>query len=107
MADLITNGTRCTCGAGHATFGECMRSKNLKIAYCQSHEGIDATKQRKWDRELDMYASARAQGIQPQGTKESDVRAALDISDATGRPFDADKPFTGTAMESGGEVVTF
>lgn len=107
MTDLIANGTRCTCGAGHTTFGACIRAKNLRVAYCQSHNGKDATKQQQWDRELDMYAAARSEGIQPRGTSEGHVRAALEISDATGRPFDAEKPYRDTAFELGGEVVSF
>lgn len=104
--DLITGGTRCTCGGGHATFGACMRAKNLRVAYCQSHNGRDLSRQKQWDRELDMYADARAQGIQPRGTQESLVRAAVEISEASGRPFDADAPYKDTAFELGGEVVT-
>jgi hypothetical protein len=39
---------------------------------------------KKWNNELDLYASARKQGIQPAGTSTAKVRAALDASDKVG-----------------------
>lgn len=39
---------------------------------------------KKWDKELDLYASARKQGIQPDGTSTAKVQQALDISEKTG-----------------------
>lgn len=68
----------------HATYGECMRSKGLKIAYCQSTNGSDATRQKKWDAELDSYRAAVAQGIQPETTKTRDIRAAVEWSNNHG-----------------------
>jgi len=79
--------TRCTCGQGHATFGACLRAKNISVGYCKSHLGQDRTRQREWDRELDLYAGARAQGIQPEGTHTDQIRHALDASDAMGEAF--------------------
>ena len=40
--------------------------------------------EKKWDRELDLYKSARKQGIQPDGTSTAKIQKALDISDKTG-----------------------
>lgn len=68
----------------HASFGDCIRSKGLRVAYCRSAAGMDADTQKKWDAELDSYRSARAEGIQPQGTKQHQIDAAKAISDATG-----------------------
>lgn len=82
-------GTRCTCGQGHETFGACLRAKNIQISHCQSWKGFDATRTKKLKRELDEYAKARAQGIQPEGTRISQVRAALDQSDRDGVAFNA------------------
>ena len=42
---------------------------------------------KKWDNELALYRSARAQGIQPSSTKTKDIRNAIDISNKTGRAF--------------------
>lgn len=39
---------------------------------------------KKWDNEMNLYAKARAQGIQPDGTSSAKVRAALDASDKVG-----------------------
>lgn len=50
----------------------------------------DSMSQKKWDRELDMYASARKQGIQPAGTTMGAVKEALEASDKLGSAYNAD-----------------
>lgn len=40
--------------------------------------------EKKWNKELSDYRSARAQGIQPDGTSTAKIRHALDVSDKTG-----------------------
>jgi len=84
--------TRCTCGAGHATFGACLRAKNIRIGYAASARGLDRTREKRWDAELAAYADARRQGIQPDGTRLSQVRQALDISDRTGVAYGSGTP---------------
>jgi hypothetical protein len=73
------------------------------VAYCGIGGG-DATEQKKWDAELDLYRSARSQGIQPDGTKARQVEAALRASEAAGaaygRDFDVAAP-----MPAGSEMV--
>jgi len=44
---------------------------------------------KKWDNELALYRSARAQGIQPDTTKTKDIRRAIDISNKTGIEYGA------------------
>jgi len=73
----------------HATFGECMRAKSLRVAYCQSWKGLDATAQKKWDRDLAAYKGARSEGIQPATTKRHDVDNAVRISNEHGKAFQA------------------
>lgn len=73
----------------HATFGECVRSKNLKTAYMQEWKGKDATAQKRADKNLDQYEAARKHGIQPASTRPADVQAAVRISDKTGTAFKA------------------
>lgn len=73
----------------HESWGACVRSKGLKIAYANSANGQDATTQKKWDKSLDMYRDARAQGIQPSSTRPDAVRRAVEISNATGTAFTA------------------
>lgn len=73
----------------HATFGECVRSKNLKTAYMQEWKGSDATIQKRADKNLENYAKARKYGIQPKSTNERDVNYAIRESDRTGEAFQA------------------
>ncbi len=80
----------CRCqGESHPTWGGCIRAKGLRIAYCQSASGRDATGQKKWDRDLAAYADARRQGIQPATTNRSDVDTAVRLSDQRGEAFTA------------------
>lgn len=85
-------GDKCSTGCttrDHETFGECLRAKQMKVAYCQSWKGHDYTKQKAWDSELSAYRDARAQGVQPDGTTRPKVEAAMKASEATGTPFQA------------------
>jgi len=81
--------TGCPTPGKHKSWGECARSANLKVAYCGIGGG-DATVQRKWDQELALYRSARAQGVQPDGTKGYQVEAALRASEAAGAAYGKD-----------------
>lgn len=83
-----------TCSSGcptqdHRSYGECMRSKSAKVAYANSASGWDYSTQKKWDRDLDFYKDARAQGIQPAGTGRGSVERALAISNETGTAYQA------------------
>jgi hypothetical protein len=73
----------------HATWGECARAANLRVAYCGIGGG-DATEQKRWDDELSLYRSARSQGIQPEGTKTNQIMAAMKVSDAVGAAYGRD-----------------
>lgn len=73
----------------HDNWGECARAANLRIAY-SGIGGGDATAQRKWDRNLDLYRKARAEGIQPTGTSPAKVQAAIRQSEKTGTAFKAE-----------------
>jgi hypothetical protein len=46
--------------------------------------------QKKWDKELDLYRTARKQGIQPEGTTTAKIQKALDVSDKTGHAYGSD-----------------
>lgn len=87
----MINGTRCTCGAGHATFGACLRAKNIQIGDL----GRGAAK--RWDSDLQAYADARAQGIQPSGVEREAVDRAVRISEGDGTAFNANNPVDGMA----------
>lgn len=55
----------------HASWGQCARDMGLQIG--DLGRGVAAST----DRRLNAYASAKAQGIQPQGTKLSDSLNAM------------------------------
>jgi len=44
---------------------------------------------KKWDKELQAYRNARAQGIQPAGTSMKKVEEAVRISNETGKAYGA------------------
>ena len=44
---------------------------------------------KKWDKELQAYRDARAQGIQPAGTSMKKVQEAVRISNETGKAYGA------------------
>lgn len=70
----------------HASWGECVRAKNLRTP-ALSVEMLEV--QKKSDKTLDDYAKARSYGIQPKSTRAADVKLATRISDQTGKPFQA------------------
>jgi hypothetical protein len=45
--------------------------------------------QKKWDAELNLYKSAREQGIQPAGTSTRLVQKAIDDSNKVGKAYNA------------------
>jgi len=73
----------------HLTWGDCLKAKNVKIAYCRSAAGSDYTQQKTWDKELGAYESARREGIQPRGTSRYFIDDAKRRSDDDGNAFDA------------------
>lgn len=80
------------CTTGCATqdcesYAACLRGKSTKVAYCNSASGQDFTAQKQWDKDLDAYKDARAQGIQPAGTTRHHVDNAVRISENTGTAF--------------------
>lgn len=70
----------------HATWGECIRSKNLRTNAMQPEH---VTAQKSADKTLDQYQLARSYGIQPKSTRSADVQTAMQISDQTGTAFKA------------------
>jgi hypothetical protein len=72
--------------------------------------GIDRTREAQKNRELDLYAEARAAGIQPATTRTPDIRKAFEVSEKAGAAFDAtDNTFSNGAHYSPrtGQVVKF
>ena len=71
----------------HNSWIECAQDANIRVAYANSANNQDYTAQKKVDHELDAYKSARAEGIQPAGTRMAQVEQARRISDSTGSAF--------------------
>ncbi len=86
-------GRNCTTGCKtktHRTYAECLRDKNTTTYLAAPSRGLDGTRQRQWDRELERYRAARKQGIQPDGTKMAKVVEAERLSDAAGAAYGRD-----------------
>lgn len=73
----------------HDSWGQCARASSLRVGWSQHAKGLDKTEDRKWEGELNLYRSAREQGVQPQTTHSPDVKRALDLSDKTGTAYRA------------------
>ena len=79
----------------HPTYGACLRSKGVAVTGLESTNPSftrEATK--TWDSDLDAYAAARADGIQPASTQRKHVDAAVEVSQQLQIPFDAAAPPT-------------
>lgn len=74
----------------HASWGECVRSKRQMIGFASSVNGADKTRDKLWDKELDMYAAARKVGIQPDGTGTKKIQFAMDQSEKHGMRYGTD-----------------
>lgn len=70
----------------HTSWGACRRAHGIKVGYCRSaaNPRYDTTAEKSWNKELDLYAETRRQGIQPDTTKAADIRHSLDESDRVG-----------------------
>lgn len=66
----------------HLSYAACCKGLQLNA------QGLSGTAvQKRTNAELDAYAAARAEGIQPMGTKMHQVEQARRVSDATGVAF--------------------
>lgn len=106
-------GQNCRAGCStrnHRTWGECARAAAMRVGWSKSHLGIDASREKSKNRELDLYAEARAAGIQPATTRTPDIHKAFELSDKASSAFDAtDNTFSNGAHYSPrtGQVVKF
>ena len=67
----------------HPSYGACLRDAGVRVTFM-------ATPHNAWDRELNLYAHAKSQGISPDGTTTPKIQAALDESDRTGTAYSYD-----------------
>lgn len=79
------------CGGPDHCFG--CKAKGLQLATGDAAGNIIAsgTTQKKWDKELQLYRDAKAQGVQPAGTSTKAIRSALEASEVLNKPYDAGK----------------
>jgi hypothetical protein len=90
----VTRGEHCREGCptqDHDSYGECLRAARIRVAYCDSVNRQDCTRQKKWDRELSDYRDCVRQGMNPDGTGRASIDKAVAWSEATGRAYDATK----------------
>lgn len=74
----------------HANWGECARDAHIGLGsdvYASRQEGTGMT-QKAWDAELAAFDRATAQGIQPDSTKNRDIRVAEHVSNQYGQAYD-------------------
>lgn len=76
-------------------FGCKVETLQLNAGDAKSSIIESGTTQKKWDKELDAYRSARKQGIQPKSTKMKDIKEAVDVSNKVGKAYDASSPTGG------------
>lgn len=76
----------CPTPGAHASWGECVRSKALQVADVEAHKHNTGIY-----RAQDEYRRARNAGLQPESPFKKDVDAAWAITEATGKPYRADK----------------
>lgn len=69
----------------HESWGACARASVQFAPWYAS----DSEAGKAWHGELAEYRSAVSQGIQPASTKTKDIRAAVELSKAADRPFNA------------------
>jgi len=72
--------TGCPTPGAHDSWGACLRSAKLQV-------GVDllgVPRRQAWDRELTSYASAVAQGIQPEGTRQHQIDFAVAAANELG-----------------------
>lgn len=84
-----------TCSSGcptqnHRSYGECLRAKRQMVGFAASARGADKTRDNLWNAELDAYAAARRQGIQPDGTGMAKIDFAMKMSEQHGMAYGRD-----------------
>lgn len=70
---------------------KCVVCNNSKVLFSTGDAGrVGSMSAKKWDKELSDYREARRQGIQPAGTSQHHIEAAITASDTLGKAYNAD-----------------
>lgn len=75
----MSPGDNCRSGCAtrdHTSFGDCLKAANLRIGYCRSAAGWDATREKAFQRENERYAQALRDGLQPNGVLNAQIDRA-------------------------------
>lgn len=83
----------------HSTYGECCRDAGVRTVYVDHVKGFDFSREKRWNAELDAYNTARAEGIEPDGTTFAAIDKARKISDMTGKAYNGEKPLASFIKE--------
>lgn len=73
----------------HLSWGDCLRDSNIQMNTGDANSNKSTTNKR-WNGELDAYADARSQGIQPAGTSMKAIQEAHVASENLGRAYNAE-----------------
>lgn len=60
----------------HGSYAACLRGSGIRVAYANSTNGWDYTRQKRFDRENAAYRQAVADGLQPTGFTEREIGEA-------------------------------
>lgn len=85
--------SRCSSGCktrNHSSYAQCLKDKATATYLAAPSRGLDGSKQKRWDAELDRYRAARKEGIQPEGTTMAKVVEAQKLSDERGAAYGRD-----------------
>lgn len=65
------------------------KAGTLQLSTGDANSGLidNGYTKKSWKSELDLYKTARAQGIQPDSTKRKDIEKAINISNKTGHAY--------------------
>lgn len=80
----------------HSSYGQCLRSQGLAVTGLESTSpSFTREASRKWDAELNSYAAARAEGLQPATTSQKDIDFARRKADELQKPVQVNAPVKG------------
>ena len=65
------------------------KARSLQLNPGDAASNKNGMSQKKWNAELNLYKTARDQGIQPDGTSTKLVQKAIDASNKVGKAYDA------------------
>lgn len=73
----------------HENWGECLRQSNIAMNAGDAKGGLvdNGYTNKSWNAELKAYRDARSQGIQPKSTRMADIKAAVEMSNKTGKAY--------------------